>query len=123
MNRVVDQCIMNSYHHPEWANVYNSVFIKWTTHEPSGISQIDLESARLCDELAFKTETTGTKPSADSESLKPLTGKAGNIPSSTGVGKPEQEEQAQKEKDAVEKQEDGPEDKQGNPGAIGGQPS
>ncbi|KAI9783541.1 MAG: hypothetical protein M1839_003711 [Geoglossum umbratile] len=39
-------------HHPEWANVYNKTFIRWTTHSPSGLSLKDASMARFCDEQA-----------------------------------------------------------------------
>lgn len=39
-------------HHPEWANVYNSVFIRWTTHSEPGLTDMDVEMARFCDERA-----------------------------------------------------------------------
>ncbi|KAF2097592.1 transcriptional coactivator/pterin dehydratase [Rhizodiscina lignyota] len=39
-------------HHPEWANVYNLVHIRWTTHRPQGLSMKDLTMAQLCDEQA-----------------------------------------------------------------------
>ncbi|RKF61846.1 Pterin-4-alpha-carbinolamine dehydratase [Erysiphe neolycopersici] len=39
-------------HHPEWSNIYNTVFIRWTTHYPAGLSEKDVLSARTCDEHA-----------------------------------------------------------------------
>ncbi|SZF00519.1 unnamed protein product [Blumeria hordei] len=39
-------------HHPEWANVYNSVFIRWTTHSAPGLTDMDVEMAKFCDERA-----------------------------------------------------------------------
>lgn len=39
-------------HHPEWANVYNKVEIELTTHDLGGITDLDLEFARLISELA-----------------------------------------------------------------------
>lgn len=39
-------------HHPEWANTYNHVFVRWTTHRPHGISLNDVRSAEFCDERA-----------------------------------------------------------------------
>lgn len=121
MNKVADEC-RAVRHHPEWANVYNSVFVKWTTHNPSGISGVDLEMAGICDRLASRSETNDASSSKDSETLKPLANKAGSS-SGDSRGKPEQEAQAQKEKAAVESQEDTPKDKQSNPSDIGGQPS
>ncbi|KAL8400018.1 hypothetical protein RB594_000433 [Gaeumannomyces avenae] len=32
--------------------VYNTTFIRWTTHNPKGLSALDVELAAKCDELA-----------------------------------------------------------------------
>ncbi|KAI1934056.1 hypothetical protein LOZ66_006149 [Ophidiomyces ophidiicola] len=39
-------------HHPEWSNVYNKVAIRWTTHQPRGLSKLDVTLAQLCDEYS-----------------------------------------------------------------------
>ncbi|KAJ6143939.1 Transcriptional coactivator/pterin dehydratase [Penicillium samsonianum] len=36
-------------HHPEWINVYNKVSIRWTTHQPKGLTNLDVVMAQLCD--------------------------------------------------------------------------
>ncbi|EGY18772.1 uncharacterized protein VDAG_08932 [Verticillium dahliae VdLs.17] len=51
MTAVSLQCKFKN-HHPEWSNVYNTTFIRWTTHEPKGLSAKDVTLATLCDELA-----------------------------------------------------------------------
>jgi len=107
MTAVSLQCKLKS-HHPEWSNVsplplsppipspqpqpqmplnnnltlsgqvYNTTFIRWTTHHPKGLSAKDIEMAALCDNLAqefgeilpadsttsstAKTTTTESKP-------------------------------------------------------------
>lgn len=39
-------------HHPEWSNVYNTCFVKWTTHYTGAISSKDILMAEFCDEVA-----------------------------------------------------------------------
>ena len=69
MTAVSLQCKVKN-HHPEWSNVslaldqlritvpdsfeqlYNTTFIRWTTHKPRGLSSKDLELAAVCDALA-----------------------------------------------------------------------
>ncbi|KAG5983366.1 hypothetical protein E4U55_000104 [Claviceps digitariae] len=51
MTAVSLQCKLQN-HHPEWSNVYNTTFIRWTTHSPKGLSEKDVRLAALCDALA-----------------------------------------------------------------------
>ncbi|KAI1814346.1 transcriptional coactivator/pterin dehydratase [Poronia punctata] len=51
MTAVSLQCKLKN-HHPEWSNVYNTTYIRWITHVPSGLSAKDVELAKLCDVLA-----------------------------------------------------------------------
>ncbi|KLU82733.1 hypothetical protein MAPG_01802 [Magnaporthiopsis poae ATCC 64411] len=51
MTAVSLQCKIKN-HHPEWSNVYNTTFIRWTTHDPKGLSAKDVEMATKCDDLA-----------------------------------------------------------------------
>ncbi|KAF6822795.1 pterin-4-alpha-carbinolamine dehydratase family protein [Colletotrichum musicola] len=51
MTAVSLQCKTHN-HHPEWSNVYNTTFIRWTTHNPKGLSAKDLKLAMICDALA-----------------------------------------------------------------------
>ncbi|KAF4625853.1 hypothetical protein G7Y89_g12315 [Cudoniella acicularis] len=53
MNLVAPECTKVK-HHPEWSNVYNTTFIRWTTHSPPGLSEKDIIMARFCDEAAEK---------------------------------------------------------------------
>jgi 4a-hydroxytetrahydrobiopterin dehydratase len=39
-------------HHPEWFNVYNQVRIDLVTHDVNGISNYDIELARIIDSIA-----------------------------------------------------------------------
>jgi len=43
-------------HHPEWFNVYKSVKITLTTHDAKGLSQRDIQLARIIDAI-FSTMT------------------------------------------------------------------
>lgn len=36
-------------HHPDWSNVYNRVEIVLTTHDAGGLTQKDVDLARVCD--------------------------------------------------------------------------
>jgi 4a-hydroxytetrahydrobiopterin dehydratase len=71
MNRVAEEC-KKAKHHPEWANVYNTVFVRWTTHEPRGLSEKDVKMAGVCDEIAreegvLKEEGVRKEGGADEE--------------------------------------------------------
>ena len=39
-------------HHPEFHNQYRQVMIRWATHSCGGITALDLEMAKICDQLA-----------------------------------------------------------------------
>lgn len=39
-------------HHPEWFNVYNRVDITLTTHDADGLSQRDVDLAKVIDQIA-----------------------------------------------------------------------
>lgn len=56
-------------HHPEWSNMGNRVFVRWTTHDPPGLSEKDVEMAATCDQIAkreeFSYEHKSSSPSAD----------------------------------------------------------
>lgn len=51
MTAIAEQC-KNNKHHPEWSNVYNTVFIRWTTHNPKGLSEKDVRMAEMCSQFA-----------------------------------------------------------------------
>jgi 4a-hydroxytetrahydrobiopterin dehydratase len=51
MTAVSLQCKVKN-HHPEWSNVFNTTFIRWTTHNPKGLSAKDVDLAAVCDSLA-----------------------------------------------------------------------
>ena len=39
-------------HHPEFHNQYRQVTVRWATHTCGGITALDLEMAKICDQLA-----------------------------------------------------------------------
>ena len=41
-------------HHPEWANVYNRLTVDLTTHDAGGITQRDVDLAKLLESIAKK---------------------------------------------------------------------
>ncbi|KAK2046560.1 transcriptional coactivator/pterin dehydratase [Colletotrichum somersetense] len=63
MTAVSLQCKIHN-HHPEWSNVYNTTFIRWTTHNPKGLSSKDLELAMICDALARDFGEVEASPAA-----------------------------------------------------------
>jgi 4a-hydroxytetrahydrobiopterin dehydratase len=42
-------CAEKLEHHPEWFNVYNKVKVELTTHDASGISELDFKLAEKMD--------------------------------------------------------------------------
>lgn len=39
-------------HHPDWRNVWNRVEVVLTTHDPRGLTMLDIDLARAMDRLA-----------------------------------------------------------------------
>ncbi|KAF5688417.1 pterin-4-alpha-carbinolamine dehydratase [Fusarium circinatum] len=63
MTGVSLQCKIKN-HHPEWSNVYNTTFIRWTTHNPAGLSDKDISMAAECDALAEQLGELSPEPTA-----------------------------------------------------------
>jgi 4a-hydroxytetrahydrobiopterin dehydratase len=80
MNIVAEEC-KKQKHHPEWSNVYNTAFVRWTTHAPAGLSAKDVLMARFCDEKALECgEVVGERGEgeAERELVKRVVGEGGN---------------------------------------------
>jgi 4a-hydroxytetrahydrobiopterin dehydratase len=54
-------------HHPEWSNVYNTCFVKWTTHYTGALTDKDLLMAEFCDQVA---QDIGEKMPVDQDPAK-----------------------------------------------------
>ena len=50
MMRIAFECEKLN-HHPEWSNVYNLLTIKLTTHDASGVTELDFELAKCIEEI------------------------------------------------------------------------
>lgn len=46
-------------HHPEWTNVYNRLSVTLSTHDSGGVTEKDIQLAKLLDSLAARA---GSKP-------------------------------------------------------------
>ena len=42
-------------HHPEWKNVYRTVYVRLTTHDAGGLTGLDFELAAAMDHIAAGT--------------------------------------------------------------------
>ncbi|OAA64251.1 pterin-4-alpha-carbinolamine dehydratase [Niveomyces insectorum RCEF 264] len=77
MTAVALQCKLKN-HHPEWSNVYNTTFVRWTTHNPHGLTRKDVEMAAVCDDLARDFgEVVEATPTENAASAAPACGLAG----------------------------------------------
>ena len=121
MNSVAESA-KTEKHHPEWSNTYNRVFVRWTTHNPAGLSEKDTHMATLCDELAKRPETLEImdEDATATLSLRQTADQAadGACCSPRAPGRSTKATERQKV-EAVEKEEGA----QGSVAGIGGQPS
>ena len=49
-------------HHPEWANVYDRVTVRLTTHDQGGLTDHDLALARAMNQISEAVWGAATKP-------------------------------------------------------------
>ena len=70
--------------------VYNTTFIRWTTHSPPGLSGKDTELAAICDELArsFGEVQEDEAPGGQSCQLQSLAGQAASAAGDCCTPKP-----------------------------------
>lgn len=111
MNAVSAKC-KETNHHPEWSNVYNEVFVRWTTHKPpGGVRKKDRIMATVCDSFAdaYGAEVVQTRDMGDLTAA----GQTGRDCCTTG---------SESEKQKVEKEESD-EGREGSVAGMGGQPS
>ncbi|KAI9723091.1 MAG: hypothetical protein M1828_004339 [Chrysothrix sp. TS-e1954] len=119
MDDIASECRTHR-HHPEWSNVYNRVFVRWTTHNPPGLSEKDTLMARLCDSFASREQSQESADSAEQEpgTLEKIVAQAkGHSDDCCGGPIPQQ-----KEKENIESEE-APAGAQGGLGGVGGQPT
>lgn len=46
---VLSFCLISLYFTDIYMQVYNKVSIRWTTHQPKGLTELDVKLAQLCD--------------------------------------------------------------------------
>ena len=68
MDTVAAEC-KKQKHHPEWTNIYNRTQVRWTTHNPEGLSGKDVGMAKFCDDVAREK---GEVPAEPGENQGPL---------------------------------------------------
>ncbi|KAL9048568.1 MAG: hypothetical protein Q9162_007652 [Coniocarpon cinnabarinum] len=110
-------------HHPEWSNTYNAVFVRWTTHNPAGLSEKDVKMASLCDEAATRPESSETTDSShtSSDAMRATADNAAASAQGCGAPAPGPKEREAEQQFVEEiEQEAG---KLGSMATIGGQPS
>ncbi|KAM7206873.1 Pterin 4 alpha carbinolamine dehydratase domain containing protein [Naviculisporaceae sp. PSN 640] len=96
MTAVSLQCKIKN-HHPEWSNVYNTTFIRWTTHSPRGLSSKDVELASICDSLAKDFgEIVDTTSTAAPSSTETSDKKRDTTTTAGGDGKGQEQEKLEK---------------------------
>lgn len=116
-----------SRHHPEWSNIYNRVFVRWTTHDAGGLSAKDVEAARAVDEFAVKIvgehgKGKGGDVTNDGGDVRGLVEDARPTERQGQQGAEGEEAKKLEEKKKIE-QEEGDEAKEGSLAGVGGQPT
>ena len=66
MNYIAAECKVQK-HHPEWTNIYNKTHIRWTTHNPAGLSSKDTHMAKFCDEAGEQFGELSPDPAEQAE--------------------------------------------------------
>ncbi len=75
--------------------MYNNVFVRWTTHQPKGLSVQDIDMAVVCDAIARDFGEIAAKADADDDARQlrdltsTLTSSAGDCCVPKGKGSPD----------------------------------
>ena len=120
MDTVAGSC-KTERHHPEWSNTYNRVFVRWTTHNPVGLSEKDTKMAAICDEVAQRPDSL-EQPDGDTSMNAKLSQTATQSADGVCCGPSQAQSNKEKEKQEIEEVEE-EEGARGSVSGIGGQPT
>ncbi|KAF2432725.1 transcriptional coactivator/pterin dehydratase [Tothia fuscella] len=71
-------------HHAEWSNTYNTVFVRWTTHSPKGLSHLDIRMAEVTDRIARECQEVKGDDGGDAAGATRLAGLVDDVERGAG---------------------------------------